>query len=32
LVGGKKAELVERLKKALAEDDEEAGGVEEEGD
>jgi hypothetical protein len=34
LVGGKKAELVERLEKALAEDDEddEAGEVEEEGE
>jgi hypothetical protein len=31
VVGGKKAELVRRLEKALAEDDEEAGEVEEEG-
>ena len=31
VVGGKKAELVGRLEKALAEDDEEAGEVEEEG-
>jgi len=30
-VGGRKAELVERLEKALAEDEEEAGEVEEEG-